>query len=93
MGLKFEWEEVKAKKNLKKHEVSFEEASTVFGDILSKTIPDPIHSFGERRYITIGQTSKRRTIVVIHTDINDNIRIISARLANKQERKAYEEAK
>ena len=55
MSLAFEWDEEKAKKNLKKHRVSFEEASTVFGDPLALTIPDPLHSEEEDRFITLGE--------------------------------------
>ncbi len=88
--MKFEWDKRKAVSNIKKHGVPFEEASTVFGDPLSLTIQDPIHSNKEERYVTIGLSAKFRIIVVIHTDRGDNIRIISARLATKGEKNNYE---
>lgn len=88
--MKFEWDKRKAVSNIKKHGVPFEEASTVFGDPLSLTIQDPIHSNKEERYVTIGLSAKFRIIVVIHTDRGDNIRIISARLATKEEKNNYE---
>ena len=65
MGLIFEWDEKKAKENLKKHGVSFEEAATVFGDLLSLTIPDPSHSFEEERFIIIGQSYQYRTCTAL----------------------------
>jgi hypothetical protein len=91
LGLVFQWNTEKADINLKKHGVSFEDASSAFGDPLSVTIPDPEHSKGERRYILIGQTFQRRLVVVSHAERRSTIRIISARLASKHERRAYEE--
>ena len=72
MSLEFEWDEDKAKKNLKKHGVSFEEASTVFGDPFAITIPDPVHSEEEDRFITPGESHRRRLLVVVCTDRGDN---------------------
>ena len=92
MPLSFEWDESKAKSNLAKHGVSFEEASTVFGDPLSLTIPDPAHSQAEDRSIMLGQSHQRKLLVVVHTERGDNIRIISARRASRGERKSYEES-
>ncbi|MEI6783529.1 MAG: BrnT family toxin [Verrucomicrobiota bacterium] len=92
MPLSFEWDESKAKSNLAKHGVSFEEASTVFGDPLSLTIPDPAHSQAEDRSIVLGQSHQRKLLVVVHTERGDNIRIISARRASRGERKSYEES-
>ncbi|MCG5535465.1 BrnT family toxin, partial [Ectothiorhodospira mobilis] len=74
----------------KKHGVSFEEASTVFADFLSITIDDPLHAATESRFVTVGLSEKRRLLVVVHKDQKDAIRLISARLATKQERKRYE---
>lgn len=91
MGLNFEWDENKGKKNLKKHGVSFEEASIVFGDPLALTIPDPLHSEEEDRFITLGESNRRRLVVVCATDRDGRIRIISARVATRRERKEYEE--
>jgi uncharacterized DUF497 family protein len=86
----FEWNEEKAKQNLKKHGVSFEEAVTVFYDPLSATFDDPDHSVGEYRYITIGLSSRDRLIVVAHTERGENLRIINARPATAHERKRHE---
>jgi hypothetical protein len=91
MAIKFEWDPKKAKSNIKNHGVSFEEATTVFADTLSATIIDPLHSFEEDRYIIVGHSFKGRTLIVVHTDRGDNIRLISARLATKNERRKYEE--
>ena len=91
MPLTFEWDEKKAKSNAKKHGVSFDEASTVFGDARSLTIPDPVHSEVEERFVTMGSSHRGKLVVVVHTERGDNIRIISARPANRRERKAYEE--
>jgi hypothetical protein len=93
MGLHFEWDSKKAGQNVKKHGVSFEEASTVFGDALSLTIPDPLSSMGEERFLIIGSSYFGKLLVVAHTDKEDTIRIISARSATSRERKAYEEGK
>jgi uncharacterized DUF497 family protein len=90
MSLKFEWDANKARENIKKHGVSFEEASTVFGDLLALTIYDPLHSEEEDRFVTLGESEKRRLIVVSFTDRDERIRIISARVATRRERKDYE---
>ena len=92
MPLQFEWDDNKAKSNAAKHGVSFEEASTVFGDPLSLTISDPAHSQAEDRFIILGHSHKQRLLVVVHTDRGDSIRLISARRASKHERKSYEES-
>jgi len=89
--LLFEWNQGKAKKNAKIHEVSFEEASTAFKDSSSLTIYDPLHSDEEDRFILIGTSIKNRLLVVVHTERSDKIRIISARKATTKERKHYEE--
>jgi uncharacterized protein len=91
MSLEFEWDKDKAKRNLKKHGVSFEEASSTFGDPLALTIPDPLHSEEEDRFVNLGESGRRRLLVVVFTDRGDRIRIISARLATPRERKDYEE--
>jgi uncharacterized DUF497 family protein len=88
--LRFEWNSKKALLNIRKHGITFEEATTIFGDSLSLTIPDPYHSIGEDRFVTIGTSVKGRILVVVHTDRHDVIRIISARKAAKYERKQYE---
>lgn len=91
MALEFEWDDDKGKQNLKKHGVSFEEASTVFGDPHALTIHDPLHSEEEDRFITLGESHRRRLLVVVSTDRGEKVRIISARVATRRERKNYEE--
>lgn len=86
----FEWDPRKAEDNVKKHGVSFEEASTVFGDVLSLTIDDPLHSKDEERMVQIGLSSKDRLLVVVYTEREDKIRIISSRKATRKERNHYE---
>jgi len=89
--MRIEWNPNKAKSNLRKHKVSFEEAATAMGDPLAATGADPEHSVTEDRYITFGVSARGRLLVVAHTDEYETIRIISARLASKGERKLYEE--
>ena len=90
MDAEFEWDTEKAESNLRKHEVSFEEAATVFFDQLSLTIPDPLHSGEENRFVTTGLSNQQRQLVVVHSESDNKIRIISARLATASERKKYE---
>lgn len=87
----FEWDPEKASRNVRKHRITFEEASTVFFDPLSVTGRDPEHSAGERRFVTFGLSSAGRLLVVAHTEGNRRIRIISAREATRPERKLYEQ--
>jgi len=91
MSIKFEWDPRKARRNLRKHEVDFTEASTVFADTLSITIPDPDHSENEERWVTMGLSNRQRLLVVVHTEEGETSRIISARLADRHERRKYEE--
>jgi len=91
MGLDFDWDDKKAKRNLKKHGVSFEEASTVFRDPLARTIDDPLHSDEEDRFVSLGESRRQRLLVVVFTERGGKIRIISARVATRHERKDYEE--
>jgi len=93
MPLLFEWDPKKARRNLKIHEVSFDEASTAFRDPLSRTIDDPLHSQDEERMVLIGISQQGRLMVVVHAERGDRIRIISARLATSMERLDYEENK
>ena len=88
----FEWDPEKAANNLRKHAISFVEAATVFFDTLSVTIPDPLHSAEEDRFVITGLSNRQRHLVVVHSDRGVRIRIISARLASPSERKRYEPA-
>lgn len=88
--MRFEWDSEKAAENLRKHRISFDDAATAFFDPLSMTVPDPDHSVGERRFISIGTTSAGSLVVVAHTEAGSAIRIISARPASASERKRYE---
>lgn len=87
----FEWDPEKARANVAKHGVSFEEAMGAFLDPLSVTILDPDHSEGENRFVLIGQSSTGRLLVVVHTDRGDAIRLINARRATRRERRTYEQ--
>jgi uncharacterized DUF497 family protein len=87
----FEWDPHKAALNLESHGVSFSEASTVFADYLSVTIGDPIHSAEEQRFVILGISALRRLVVVVHTMRGERIRIISARLAEPNEKRKYQE--
>ena len=87
----FEWNPKKAAANLRKHGVSFEEASSALRDVFSATAHDPDHSDNEERFITFGVSSRGLLLAVSHTDRGNAIRIISARLATTVERQIYEE--
>jgi len=96
MQYKFEWNPIKAKRNLNKHGISFQEATEVFSDPLQLTLEDKKHSIGEERWITIGNTKSQRLHLVVHTYVeyfNDHIivRIISARPATRYEQRQYKE--
>jgi uncharacterized protein len=91
MSFAFEWDVEKGKSNARKHGVSFEEASAVFYDPAGISFDDVIHSVGEARFLMIGYSDRQRLLLVVHTDRGSCIRIISARLANKQERRCYEQ--
>jgi uncharacterized DUF497 family protein len=90
--MEFEWDESKARVNLKKHKVSFEEAKTVFNDPFLITFPDPEHSEDEERYLSIGLSARDRVFVVVHTDRGENIRLINGRKATLRERRFYEQS-
>lgn len=90
--MRFEWDAAKAARNLARHGVSFEEASTVFGDLLSDTFDDPDHSEEERRFLTIGTSDQGRMLIVAHVDDGESIRVISAREPTRKERNSYEES-
>ncbi len=90
--MKFEWNGTKAAVNLRKHGVSFDEAATVFADILSYSFPDQEHSDDETRFLIIGMSETKRILVVSHTNRGEQTRIISARDATRKERNFYEES-
>ncbi|MBM2813434.1 MAG: hypothetical protein HW421_196 [Ignavibacteria bacterium] len=90
MLLNFEWDEDKAELNFIKHGITFDEAISVFDDELSLTINDTEHSIIEDRFIDIGLSNKNRYIVVVYTERQEKIRIISSRLATKMEIRNYE---
>ena len=87
--MRFEWDPKKGEANLRKHGVSFDEASTVFGDPLAATVPDPDHSAEEARFITMGQAASQLLVVVVHVDRDETVRIISARRPTSGEKKKY----
>ncbi len=87
----YEWDSAKARRNLRLHGVSFEEAATVFLDSMAMTYPDPDHSEEEDREITIGYSSKERLLFVSHVQRGNRTRIISARQATRRERRQHEE--
>lgn len=89
--MEFDWDPPKAAANARKHEVTFDEAATVFLDELAVSGLDPDHSVGESRYITFGGSSFGRLLAVSHTHRSGSIRIISARRVTRAERKIYEE--
>lgn len=92
MGYEFEWHTEKAEANLRKHNVSFHEASTVFADPLAMLMPDPDHSIGEERSLVLGTSSAGRLLVVSHAERPPRTRLISARPATRNERKQYEQS-
>ncbi|MCC6590033.1 MAG: BrnT family toxin [Bryobacterales bacterium] len=90
--MEFEWDPEKAERNLRKHRVSFGEATTVFGDWLGVTVNDPDHSTDEPRFLMIGTSSRQRKLIVSYAERGARYRIISAREMTPRERKAYERA-
>lgn len=96
MKLIFEWDADKARNNLRKHKVSFEEGKTVFNDPFLITFPDEYHSEREERYISVGLSVTNKILLVVHTEREENkdtivIRIINCRKATASERRTYEE--
>jgi len=89
--MNFEWDLRKARLNLAKHGISFEEAPTVFDDPLSLTAVDPDHSVSENRYLTFGMSYRGVLLQISHTERGNSIRIISAGPATKSEIRMYEE--
>ncbi len=91
MGYIFDWDPKKAQSNVRKHGVSFEEASTVFGDSLALLMRDPDHSLEEERYLLLGMSIRQRLLVVAFAERPPLTRLISARRATRTERRKYEE--
>ena len=89
--MRVEWDPNKAETNQAKHGISFDDATTVFGDPLALTFDDPDHSEGEHRFLTVGISAKNRPLVVAHTDSGNVIRIISARRMTRRERRDHEQ--
>jgi uncharacterized DUF497 family protein len=87
----FEWDPEKAERNAEKHGVSFQEASTAFADPLSITVPDPDHSDDETRFLLMRLTESSRLVVVSHVERGETLRLISARLVTRHERRTYED--
>jgi len=88
---RFDYDPQKARSNVKKHGVSFDEAITMFRDPLASTLPDDQHSFAEERFITVGMSAGKRLLFVVYTEDVSGIRIIGARLATATEKRQYEE--
>jgi len=87
----FEWDEDKAERNLSKHDVTFEEARSIFEDPLYVDFYDPDHSENEERYLIVGESNRRRLLIVSYTERRNSIRLISAREVTRTEREIYEE--
>lgn len=86
----FDWDEGKARSNLAKHGISFDEATSVFDDPLFLTFADPEHSIQEQRFIIMGESAKGQLLIVSYTNRAAITHLISARPATRKERKAYE---
>jgi len=89
--MEFEWDERKARPNLRKHVGSFQDAATIFGDPFAITFPDPDHSEAEERSVTFGLSQSQQLLVVAHTTRGVRTRIISARLMTRKEKVIYAE--
>ena len=89
--MRFEWDPGEARANWEKHGITFDEATTVFGDPLALTFEDVQHSEGEPRYLTFGMSDGNQALVIAHTARGDTIRSISARAMTPRERRDYEQ--
>ena len=87
----FEWDSEKAAENEQKHGVTFIEATEVFDDDHSSSVPDPDHSVNEQRYLIFGISKQGKHLLVSYTERGDRIRLISARQMTSRERRAYEQ--
>ena len=92
MVVRFEWDPQKAARNLAKHGVSFEEAATAFGDPLGRIASDPRNSADEERFVLLGLSRGRRLVAVMFAEHEEAVRLISARLGTRRERREYEES-
>jgi uncharacterized DUF497 family protein len=92
VGYEFEWDPAKERSNRRKHGVSFDEATTVFGDSFSLNMPDPSHSATEDRFLVLGRSARGRLLVVAYAERGPRTRLVSARKASPTERRRYEEA-
>ena len=90
-GITFDWEGPKAETNLRKHDIHFNVAASIFFDPLSVTVPDPDHSIGEARFLITGRSRFGTMLVVSHTERGGTIHIISARRATPKEVREYEQ--
>ena len=91
--MEFEWDPRKARSNIRKHGVSFDEAASAFSDVFSFTYDDESHSQTEQRYATLGMSNQGRVLVIAHTMRAERVRIISARKASQREKRWYEKEK
>lgn len=91
--MQFEWDEQKAEINLKKHDVSFSEAETVWEDYFYIDLFDESHSAEESRFLIIGESARKRLLIVSYTERENSVRIISARELTPKERKDYEQGR
>jgi hypothetical protein len=90
-GFEFEWNGSKARSNVRRHGVEFAAAITAFDDPLSLTVPDPDHSSTEERFLLVGHAADGRIVVVSFVERGFRLRIISARLATRHERRSYQD--
>jgi len=90
LGYIFEWDPKKAESNARKHGVTFDEASTVFGDPIGLLMPDPDHALNEERYLVLGMSNQQRLLVVAFAERPPRTRLISARRAKPRELRRYE---
>ena len=88
--LEFEWDSEKARRNLRKHSVTFREGMMVFNDEFALTYSDDAHSRHEQRFLTLGLSDVGRVLVISHTMVGEKVRLISARKATRRERELYE---
>jgi uncharacterized protein len=93
MAFAFEWDPKKASANARKHGVTFDEATTAFGDPYGIIVDDPRHTQSEHRLAVLGFSQSNRLLAVMFTERGDRLRLISARTATRRERRHYEEAR